>query len=340
MIKLKNIFDFTNNMDRRKFIFLSGGTILGLSLLSFTGWNNKVIASNGSQVGLIKTSDRAEGVKRSLKLMPLPDVKGDSVLIKPNLNTADPTPGSTHNDTLITIIEELKAAGAERIIIGERSGPPDTEDVMRKKGIFAIADKYNVEIINFDKLSEDELEDFKQEGLHWKDGFQIPKILNQVDHIIATGCLKTHQYGGQFTMALKLAVGIIPREGTDYMRELHNSDNMRKMIAEISLAYQPDLYLIDGVEAFTSGGPSSGNKVDSNIFLASRDPVAIDAVGVSILKNLGSTDIIMNTPVFELEQIARAAEIDLGISSPQEIEIISDTEEGDILADKLKSLMA
>ncbi|MGM0414792.1 MAG: DUF362 domain-containing protein, partial [Bacillota bacterium] len=124
------------------------------------------------------------------------------------------------------------------------------------------------------------------------------------------------------------------------MRELHNSDNMRKMIAEISLAYQPDLYLIDGVEAFTSGGPSSGNKVDSNIFLASRDPVAIDAVGVSILKNLGSTDIIMNTPVFELEQIARAAEIDLGISSPQEIEIISDTEEGDILADKLKSLMA
>ena len=337
---MKDIFNFTNNLDRREFINLSGSAILGLSLLSYIDWNSKVVAANRSQVGLIRTTDRAEGVKRGLDLIKLPDVNGDSVLIKPNFNTADPAPGSTHNDTLITIIEELQNAGAERIIIGERSGPPDTEKVMQEKGIFEIAEEYNVEIINFDQLSEDRLVHFNQEGLHWADGFQIPKILNEVDHIIATGCLKTHQYGGQFTMALKLAVGIIPRAGTNYMSELHNSDNMRKMIAEISLAYSPDLFLIDGVEAFTSGGPSSGNRVDSNIFLVSQDPVAIDAVGVAMLKNLGSTNIIMNTPVFELEQLARAAEIDIGVSAPKEIEIISDTEEGDSLADRLRNLLA
>ncbi|MFW5993725.1 MAG: DUF362 domain-containing protein [Halanaerobiaceae bacterium] len=336
---MENIYDFANVINRRQFITLSGFTIMGLSLLSFTGWDNTVAAAGRSKVGLIRTSERAEGVKRSLKLIQLPDVSGDSVLIKPNFNTADPTPGSTHNDTLITIVEELKNAGAERIIIGERSGPPDTEDVMEEKGIFEIAEEYDLEIINFDQLSDDELVHFNQEGLHWPDGFQIPKILNEVDHIIATGCLKTHQYGGQFTMALKLAVGIIPREGTNYMNQLHNSDDMRKMIAEISLAYQPDLYLIDGVEAFTTGGPSAGNKVNSNIFLVSKDPVAIDAVGVAMLKNLGSTEIIMNTPVFELEQIARAAEIELGVSKPEEIEIISDSEAGDSLAGELKSLL-
>jgi len=339
-MNLKDIFDLTNNINRRQFITLSGFTIMGLSLLSFADWDNKVFAASRSQVGLVRTSERADGVKRSLNLIPLPDVNGDSVLIKPNFNTADPTPGSTHNDTLITIIEELNNAGAERIIIGERSGPPETEDVLAEKGIYAIAEEYDLEIINFDQLSDDELVHFNQEGLHWSDGFQIPKILNEVDHIIATGCLKTHQYGGQFTMALKLAVGIIPREGTDYMRELHNSEDMRKMIAEISLAYQPDLYLIDGVEAFTTGGPSSGNKVNSNIFLVSEDPVAIDAVGVAMLKNLGSTEIIMNTPVFELEQIARAAEIELGISGPEEIDIISDTEEGESLAEELRNLLA
>lgn len=337
---MQNIFGLSNNLDRREFISLTGSTILSLSLLSFTDWDNTVYASNRSQVGLIKTSERAEGVKRSLNLIPLTDVKGDSVLIKPNFNTADPAPGSTHNDTLITIIEELKNAGAERIIIGERSGPPDTEEVMREKGIFEIAEEYDVEIINFDQLSDDQLVHFNQERLHWPDGFQIPQILNEVDHIIATGCLKTHQYGGQFTMALKLAVGIIPREGTNYMRQLHNSDDMRKMIAEISLAYQPDLYIIDGVKAFTTGGPSSGTRVDSNVFLVSRDPVAVDAVGVAMLKNLGSTDIIMNTPVFKLEQIARAAEIELGISGPEEIDIISDTEEGVSLAEELKNLLA
>lgn len=337
---MDDFIELTNYLNRRQFISLTGNTLLGLTLLSFADWNNKAFAASISQVGLIKTSNRSDGVKRSLNLIPLPDVNGDSVLIKPNFNTADPAPGSTDNETLITIIEELQNAGAERIIIGERSGPPDTEEVMEEKGIFEIAEEYNIEIINFDQLTDDELTLFNKDGLHWPDGFQIPKILNEVDHIIATGCLKTHQFGGQFTMALKLAVGIIPRERTDYMSQLHNSDDMRRMIAEISLAYSPDLFIIDGVEAFTAGGPSTGNRVDSNIFLVSKDPVAVDATGVAMLKNLGSTDVIMNTPVFELEQIARAAEIELGVSGPEEIEIISDSEEGKNLADELKGFLA
>jgi len=37
--------------------------------------------------------------------------------------------------------------------------------------------------------------------------------------------LKTHQYGGIFTLSLKLHVGVVPtsRHGYDYMRELHGS---------------------------------------------------------------------------------------------------------------------
>nr|WP_291321461.1 DUF362 domain-containing protein [Desulfonatronospira sp.] len=100
-----------------------------------------------------------------------------------------------------------------------------------------------------------ELVHFEDKQMHWKEGFHVPKILYEVDHILACGCLKTHQHNGVFTMALKLAVGIIPREGTDYMRQLHDSDAMRKMIAEINLAYRPDMYIIDGVDAFVSGGP-------------------------------------------------------------------------------------
>lgn len=126
----------------------------------------------------------------------------------------------------------------------------------------------------------------------------MPRILYEVDHILACGCLKTHQFNGVFTMALKLAVGIIPREGTDYMSQLHGSEDMRKMIAEINLAYHPDMYIIDGIDAFVSGGPATGEKVRAGITLCARDPVAIDAVGVSILKKLGSTPDIMDKPVF------------------------------------------
>lgn len=54
-----------------------------------------------SRVTLIETDDRKHGVKASLKALEFNPAKGKNVLIKPNFNTADPTPGSTHNETLV-----------------------------------------------------------------------------------------------------------------------------------------------------------------------------------------------------------------------------------------------
>ena len=329
------------NMSIRKFLKNTGFFIASMNLLPFLNLNklNVNAENNKTKIGLIKSSDRSEAVDRALDLVPIQDIKGDSVLIKPNFNTADPAPGSTHNDTLKKLIDNLWEAGAEKIIIGERSGPPNTRQVMQDKGIFELAENKGVEVINFDQLDQDELIHFETEHMHWKDGFHIPRILQEVDHIVAAGCLKTHQFGGEFTMALKLAVGIIPAEGTDYMNQLHSSPDMRKKIAEINLAYSPDLYLIDGVEAFVRGGPSTGKRVQSNVTLIGTDPIAIDAVGVAILKELGSTNVIMNNPVFSQEQIARAVEIGIGISSPELIELVSDSSEGRNYKEKIKSIL-
>lgn len=338
MANNKDNFSKNITLSRREFLVKTGWAIAGLNLLPFLSFDKTKNTKSSTTVGLIKSGNRKEATRRALNLTSLPDMRGDSVLIKPNFNTADPAPGSTHNDTLETLIELIQKQGAARVIIGERSGPPATEEVMRKKGIFKLAEKMGVEVINFDKLGPDELLHFTHKDLHWENGFHIPAILKEVDHIVAAGCLKTHQFGGQFTMALKLAVGIIPDKATtpNYMRQLHGSPDMRKKIAEINLAYDPDLYLIDGVEAFTQGGPSTGTRVQANVTLVSTDPVAIDAVGVAILKVLGSKPVIMDTPVFQLEQIARAAELNLGVSDPGQIKIISDDKKGRSFADKIK----
>ena len=319
-----------NAFTRRDFIARSGKLLAAASLLPyFNGEVTEAMERKTAKVGVIKSDDRRDAVRRGFDLADIPNFSGKKVLIKPNFNTADPAPGSTHNDTLEEIIDRLWAEGAEEVIIGERSGPPDTEEVMREKGIFELAEERDVEVINFDQLNDDELIHFNRDELTWQNGFHVPRILQEVDHIIAAGCLKTHQYGGQFTMALKLAVGIIPREGTDYMGELHGSDDMRDLIAEISLAYEPDLYFIDGVEAFTAGGPGTGERAQADVTLVSSDPVAVDAAGVAVLKNLGTKDVIMNTPTFELEQIKRAVEIGLGISGPDDIDLVSDDTAGE-----------
>jgi uncharacterized protein (DUF362 family) len=126
-------------------------------------------------------------------------------------------------------------------------------------------------------------------------------------------------------MSLKNHVGVVPttRHGYDYMRELHASPHQRKLIAEINAPFKPDLVVLDGIEAFVDGGPATGKRAQANAFLASADRVAVDAVGVAILKSLGSNSHIMNTRIFDQEQIARAAELGLGASSPADIDLIS-----------------
>ena len=53
-----------------------------------------------SRVAFVKTAERAAGVCRALELLDVSPVKGRKVFLKPNLNSADPAPGSTHPDSI------------------------------------------------------------------------------------------------------------------------------------------------------------------------------------------------------------------------------------------------
>ena len=107
------------------------------------------------------------------------------------------------------------------------------------------------------------------------------------------------------------------------MGELHESPHQRKMIAEINEPFRPEFIVLDGIDAFVDGGPMNGKRAKGNVFLASTNRMAIDAVGVAILKSLGSNDQIMKSKIFEQEQVARAVEIGLGASSPSEIDVVA-----------------
>jgi uncharacterized protein (DUF362 family) len=278
-----------------------------------------------TKVSLVKTPDRESGIKKAIELLDINPVRGKDVLLKPNFNTADPFPGSTHNDTLIHLISYLKSKGAKSITIGERSGPPDTASVLKEKGIYALCEKLGVSLINFEELPSKEWIRIKPEKSHWRNGFDVAKPVLNSECIISTCCLKTHAYGGEFTMSLKLSVGITHKQN---MRELHTSFfSIRKMIAEINQVYSPSLIVLDALEAFVDGGPMKGTRKKADVILAGTDRIAIDAVGLAILKQIGSNKSIMKKNIFEQEQISRAVELGIGIKSPDEIEFTADDTE-------------
>jgi uncharacterized protein (DUF362 family) len=321
-------------INRRDFIKTSLAGATALSVLRPDLLSGAAPAGRTAVV-LVKTLDRTQGVKDALKLLSFPSPKGKSVVIKPNFNTADPAPGSTHNDTLRQIVLEMKARGAGRLTLAERSGPPATAKVMEEKGIPALADELKFEIVNFETLGPDGWKHFQPDGSHWKNGFDIAKPIADAEYLVSTCCLKTHRWG-TITMSLKLAVGTTPKT---LMREMHGSPDIRLMIAELNLGFKPQVIIMDGVNAFVDGGPSTGKMVEAGVVIAGTDRVAVDAVGVAVLKELGSNETIMGRKIFEQDQIKRAVELGLGAAGPDAIEIVAGDKAGRDYADRIRAIL-
>jgi len=294
-------------------------------------------------ITFVKTDNRTDGVRRALELIGVRSVKGQSVFLKPNYNSADPAPGSTHPDVLRTIVQELQKLGAASITVGDRSGMGNTRRVMEKLGVFELAAKMGFDTLVFDDLEADDWVMFQPRGSHWQRGFPFARPLLESDLIVQACCLKTHRYGGHFTLSLKNSVGMVaktvPGDKTNYMHELHSSPYQRTLIAEINAAYQPALIVMDGVEAFLDGGPANGKRVASNVVLAGTDRVAIDAVGVAILRYFGTTPEVSDGPVFEQEQISRAAELGLGVDHPDKIEFITGDRDSAEYAEQIRKIL-
>ncbi|MHA1953041.1 MAG: DUF362 domain-containing protein [Candidatus Heimdallarchaeaceae archaeon] len=290
-----------------------------------------------TKLSIVVTENREEGTKKAIDLLDFNPVKGKKVVLKPNFNTADPPPASTSIDTLRGLISKLHEMYARSIILAERSGPVDTHECLEQKGMYGLAEELDFEIVN---LAEVPLEDYvllKPEKSNWDNGFLFARIYQEAECIVETCCLKTH-HSGHFTLSLKNAVGMVPRRnlnGNAYMREMHNSPKIRSMIAEINSVFNPALIILDGVAAFVDGGPARGTLKEANVIVAGTDRIAIDAVGVAILRILGTIPEISEGSIFQQEQIARAVELKLGISSPEELEIVTDSAESAELAEKI-----
>jgi len=208
-----------------------------------------------------------------------------------------------------------------RVIVADRSGYwGATIDFMKKVGIYDAAGEAKAEIIPFDDGPWVEVH--PKEAKHWEHGFRIPRLIQEVDHIISLPVVKTHRIA-TFTMSLKNFVGIIhPDDRTGYLhRQDHYGPTFGRLIAEINLAAKPSFIVADGTRAFISGGPARGEMVEPRIIIASTDRVATDVTGLALLKVLGTIEDIMGKSVWEQPQIQRAVELGLGVQKPEDISL-------------------
>ena len=215
--------------------------------------------------------------------------KTDKILIKPNMNTADPWPGGgTDPEFLEALILVLKDEGYEKISVGDSCGPwGPTARVIKKVGYDSVCSRANTPLHDYDLGKWMNIYNAKAEFLGKVGGgdgtVAYAEDLRNYDKIIYTPVMKTHFLGG-ITQSLKLSVGILHR--ADRGASLHGFNHIfvAEQAAEINFPIRPDLIIMDGRRSFISGGPDHGEQVKPGMILASGDQVANDVQGIKILQ--------------------------------------------------------
>jgi uncharacterized protein (DUF362 family) len=146
---------------------------------------------------------------------------------------------------------------------------------------------------------------------------RVFKVLAEADVLINVPKMKTH-IEGYVTMALKNWNGVIVWDGSapfgsypSAMEGSHRSDLGQKLV-DLHKALPAHLTLLDGIIGMEGQGPHAGSRVDMNCIIASRDPVAVDAVACTAI----------GIDPFEIPAVRIAHHEGIGTARLDEIEVV------------------
>jgi uncharacterized protein (DUF362 family) len=222
--------------------------------------------------------------------------RGDSVLIKPAVNSGNPYPATTHPAGIKAMIMLLKEKGAKRIIVSDLAGiehvklSPEklrgsTRELMTSCGVTRAVVEAGAELY----FPEEEgwhafFEDGPVSGSHWKAGIMMPKILKEVDHIVLMPRCSRHPLAGA-SIGMKAAVGYWR---TDSRLEYHHdAATFHEKTAEAntvsSLKEKQRMTLTVADKIITTSGPDKGYAVSprNGLVFASKSLVAHDMVSLA-----------------------------------------------------------
>jgi uncharacterized protein (DUF362 family) len=224
--------------------------------------------------------------------------RGDAVFIKPALNSGNPYPFTTSPWAVSTLIELLREKGAGRVIVGDMSGiehvkltpnglSGSTRKLMEATGMAKAVQAAGGQIHCFEESGwAGFYEDPMTKGTHWKGRLMMPKILQEVDHIILMPRCGRHVLAGS-TLGLKAAVGYWR---TDTRLEYHrDAATFHEKTAEANTGHtllkKQRLVLSAADQILTTFGPDNGyiHHPELGLIIASESIVAHDMVSLAWL---------------------------------------------------------
>lgn len=207
--------------------------------------------------------------------------KGDSVLIKPNQNYPA-LPGmpqwtsTTDGMVLVGLTELLFEAGARKVVVGESHvwGPTS---VFVRDGVQEAIEKAGGETVDFEKEPFVRME--VPGGLILKEQ-AIPKSVVESDVVINVPKAKPTTVGHMFVLGFKNSFGFVP-----FVERLpwHRTPEFLYLLTDLMKLVKPALTIIDALVITERDGASWGTPYNLGLIIAGQDPVATEAVTMSVL---------------------------------------------------------
>ncbi len=275
--------------NRREFLAMAGAA----SLAGYAGYSGgrgerkpEIVlpwAGRRSHVAVVKAAsysvDLADVILRGIRECGL-DVKGKSVLLKPNLVEFDArTCINTDVAVVAAALEVFRSLGAAQVRIGEGPG--------HRRDTFAIAEltRYRTEIPKFDDVFVDLNRDDVSpvQDFAGRKEFYFPHAVLAADLIVSLAKMKTHHWAGA-TLSMKNYFGLVP--GSIYgwpKNELHYI-GIPDSIVELNRVFGPKSFaLVDGIVGMEGNGPIQGTPKPVGVMVMGSDLPAVDATCCRIM---------------------------------------------------------
>jgi uncharacterized protein (DUF362 family) len=210
------------------------------------------------------------------------DVRGKSVLLKPNL--VEFVKGSSINTDprmVVAAANALRRMGASSVVVAEGPGHRrDTEAIALASGLLEALDDAGLRFVDLNDapLVRTPLRT-RYTGL---DALWMPKVLRETQVVVSMPKLKTHHWVG-VTMSLKNCFGCMPGRVYGWPKDVFHVRGIPASILDIAAAVRPSLAIIDGIVGMQGDGPIMGDPVRSGVVVVSRDLVAADVTGASLM---------------------------------------------------------
>ena len=242
---------------------------------------------------------------------------GQSVLLKPALNSANRYPATADPETVLAVARMVIEAGGKPFIADRTMFLHSTRTAFEKTGVLDAAREARIECVALEDTPVVDVMHPLATG--WPDStVPVYKLAAEADHVVNLCTPRTHKLG-DLTMAIKNNVGIV---GGKSRLRMHAGGGLKARLAEIALVMRPALIVLDARLGFGDGGPDEGDLVRPGLIVAGRDPLAVDAAGVAILRLHGTNDALSAGSIWDIPMLRRAAAIGIGAAGPSAVRLV------------------